>query len=342
MHPYRIAAVAATVAGLGALTLVLLAGWGGVRIDGFSGFYSPTVQETVGISVLFLAGFLLHIAARLSAVENSIRATHAPVGAADRDPFPVPEDVASVIRAEASPGSGQAANPLIRLSHVEKVYRLGPVEVHALRGATLDLPSGTLTVVLGPSGSGKTTLLNLLGGIDRATSGTILFDGTDITKLDEREIVGYRRERVGFVFQFFNLIPSLTARENVALAGELVASGADVEGVLRAVGLGNRMDHFPAELSGGEQQRVAIARALVKNPPFLLCDEPTGELDYATGVRILEILRRAAHSDGRAVIVVTHNAAIAEMADQVVRLRGGLVDAVVRNPEPVPPASLRW
>ncbi|HKZ23540.1 MAG TPA: ABC transporter ATP-binding protein [Thermoplasmata archaeon] len=231
---------------------------------------------------------------------------------------------------------------LIEFEHVSKSYGGDAAKVHALRDVSLNIPAGSLTVVLGPSGSGKTTLLNLLGGIDRATSGRIRLDGTDITLLGERDLGTYRREKVGFVFQFFNLIPSLTARENVALAAELVANSAPVEEVLRQVGLDDRLDHFPAELSGGEQQRVAIARALVKNPPLLLCDEPTGELDYVTGVRVLEILGNAAHGGGRAVIVVTHNAIIGQMADRVVRLRSGRIDRVLENSNPISPQLLMW
>ncbi|HKZ99400.1 MAG TPA: ABC transporter ATP-binding protein [Thermoplasmata archaeon] len=214
--------------------------------------------------------------------------------------------------------------------------------MRALDEVDLDLPAGTVTVVLGPSGSGKTTLLNVLGGIDRATRGEVGVDGTDVALLVEADLVAYRRDRVGFVFQFFNLIPSLTARENVGLAAELVGRTDRSADALRAVGLGHRLDHFPSELSGGEQQRVAIARALVKDPPLLLCDEPTGELDSATGVRVLEVLRDAARGDGRAVVVVTHNAAIAGMADLVVHLRGGRVDRVVKNESPVEPQSLTW
>jgi len=236
--------------------------------------------------------------------------------------------------------TGQAA--IVRLLGVTKTYDMGQVQVHALRDANLAIPAGKLLVILGPSGSGKTTLLNLLGGIDRATSGQIFIDGLEVTSLVERDLVKYRRNKVGFVFQFFNLIPSLTARENVELAGELVPDPLDPVVVLEKVGLIGRTDHFPAELSGGEQQRVAVARALVKNPPLLLCDEPTGELDYATGISVLEVISEACREDGRVVLLVTHNAVIADMADVVVRLSGGRVVSVVENPRPKPARELVW
>ncbi len=257
--------------------------------------------------------------------------------------FPAESPISSGLRVARSASDARPrSEALIRLRRVSKSYRIGPTEIHALQDVSLDLPRGSFTVVLGPSGSGKTTLLNVLGGIDRATSGRIQVDGTDVGALGDAALVDYRRDQVGFVFQFFNLIPSLTAQENVALAAELVEHPAAVEEVLRKVGLRDRMDHFPAELSGGEQQRVAIARALVKNPPLLLCDEPTGELDYATGVRILGILSDVARREGRSVIVVTHNAVIGRMADLVVHLRGGRVGRFLHNPSPVSPESLRW
>lgn len=230
----------------------------------------------------------------------------------------------------------------VRLLGVTKTYQMGQGQVHALRDANLKIPAGKFVVILGPSGSGKTTLLNLLGGIDRATSGQIFIDGLEVTSLVERDLVKYRRNKVGFVFQFFNLIPSLTARENVELAGELVPDPLDPVVVLEKVGLIGRTDHFPAELSGGEQQRVAVARALVKNPPLLLCDEPTGELDYATGISVLEVISEACRADGRVVLLVTHNAVIADMADVVVSLSGGRVVSVVENPRPKPARELVW
>jgi len=247
--------------------------------------------------------------------------------------------VAPVSPAEAA---SVVAEPLFHAHGLTKTYHMGQVQVHALRDANLAIPAGRLLVILGPSGSGKTTLLNLLGGIDRATSGQIFIDGLEVTSLVERDLVKYRRNKVGFVFQFFNLIPSLTARENVELAGELVPDPLDPVVVLEKVGLIGRTDHFPAELSGGEQQRVAVARALVKNPPLLLCDEPTGELDYATGISVLEVISEACREDGRVVLLVTHNAVIAEMADIVVRLSGGRIVSFVENPRPKPAGELVW
>ncbi len=235
---------------------------------------------------------------------------------------------------------GQAA--IVRLLGVTKTYDMSQVQVHALRDANLAIPAGKLLVILGPSGSGKTTLLNLLGGIDRATSGQIFIDGLEVTNLGEPNLVKYRRNKVGFVFQFFNLIPSLTARENVELAAELVPHPLNPVVVLEKVGLGDRIDHFPSELSGGEQQRVAVARALVKNPPLLLCDEPTGELDYVTGIGVLQVISEACRADGRVVLLVTHNTVIAEMADIVVRLSGGRIVSFVENPHPKPARELVW
>lgn len=231
---------------------------------------------------------------------------------------------------------------MLALEGVSRVYGSGVSQVQALRDFSLAFPPGSVAVIVGPSGSGKTTLLNLVGGIDRPTSGRIVLGGVEVSALDQHELLEYRRERVGFVFQFFNLIPSLTAVENVALAADLVKGPASPAQLLADVGLGDRMDHFPSQLSGGEQQRVSIARALVKKPPLLLCDEPTGELDYATGVRVLELLQGAAKRSHQTVIIVTHNTAIAEAADMVVRLRGGQIDGVDRNESPAEASSLRW
>ncbi len=231
---------------------------------------------------------------------------------------------------------------LVRLERVSKVYKMGEVEVHALREVDLDVRAGELVVILGPSGSGKTTILNLVGGIDVASSGRVLIEGMDISTFGDGELTAYRRDRIGFVFQFFNLIPTLTARENVELAAELVPNPRNLGEVLDAVGLGERAAHFPGELSGGEQQRVAIARALVKNPPILLCDEPTGELDFETGRRILQVIGEINKTEGRTVLLVTHNSAIASMADKVVRLRSGAVDLLEENATPVDPTELKW
>ena len=228
----------------------------------------------------------------------------------------------------------------IELQGVWKTYGEGPAAVHALRSVDLSIPDGQLTVILGPSGSGKTTLLNLIGALDRPTDGRIDVNGIDLTVLDEAGTIEYRREQVGFVFQFFNLIPTLTAEENVELVAGLV--GAEARPALEQVGLADRADHFPAQLSGGEQQRVAVARALVKQPPVLLCDEPTGELDFETGRRILGLLRRLKRENGQTVLVVTHNAAIGEMADRVIRLRSGSVTEDRRPDRPVEAEELVW
>jgi putative ABC transport system ATP-binding protein len=228
----------------------------------------------------------------------------------------------------------------IELQGVRKTYGEGPAAVHALREFDLTIPGGQLAVILGPSGSGKTTLLNLVGALDRPTAGSIRVDGIDLGSLDEAGRIDFRRARVGFVFQFFNLIPTLTARENVELVAELV--GTEARPALEQVGLADRLDHFPAQLSGGEQQRVAIARALAKRPPILLCDEPTGELDFETGRLILALLRRLNRENGQTVLLVTHNAAIGNMADRVIRLRSGAVADDRRVSEPVAAEELTW
>ena len=225
---------------------------------------------------------------------------------------------------------------------ITKVYRVGEVEVHALRAVDLDLYRGEFVVLLGPSGSGKSTLLNILGGLDVPTSGSVRFLDHDLSTIDERELTRFRREHVGFVFQFYNLIPSLTARENVALVTDIAARPLDPADALRLVGLGDRLDHFPAQLSGGEQQRVAIARAVAKRPDVLLCDEPTGALDFETGVRVLDVLERTNRELGTLTAVITHNAAIAAMADRVVRLRSGQITAIEQNARRAAPAELQW
>lgn len=216
--------------------------------------------------------------------------------------------------------------------------------MHALQDVDLAFHRGELAVVLGPSGSGKTTLLNLIGGIDVPTAGGVVVDGTDLSTLDAAGLTAFRRTSVAFIFQFFNLIPTLTARENVELLTELTGDGASERAgrSLAQVGLGDRQDHFPSQLSGGEQQRVAIARALAKNAPILLCDEPTGELDYETGRRILGLLRRLNRDEGRTILIVTHNSPVATMADRVVRLRSGRVVEDRHNDSPVLPEDLVW
>jgi len=235
-----------------------------------------------------------------------------------------------------------SATPLVRLDDVSKEYELGALTVHAVRGVSFDVAAGELVIVLGPSGSGKTTILNLLGGIDSPTSGRILVDGRDIAHYDEEQLTQYRRRTTGFVFQFFNLIPTLTALENVSLVAELVPDCLDPAEMLGAVGLADRADHFPSELSGGEQQRVAIARALVKNPAILLADEPTGNLDHETAIRVLQVIRDVNANQGKAVVMVTHNNAVAAMAHKVLRMRSGELVEVRRQETPADPLSLVW
>lgn len=232
----------------------------------------------------------------------------------------------------------------VHLEKVSKTYKMGEVEVNALKEVSLEVNEGQFVVVLGPSGSGKTTMLNCIGGIDSPTDGTIVVGGKDISRLNEKELTRFRRETVGFVFQFFNLIPTLTARENVEFALDLVPRekrGSSVE-VLEQVGLGERANHFPSQLSGGEQQRVAIARALAKRPPVVLCDEPTGELDYDTGKMILRLMRDISRQERCNFLVVTHNSSIAQMADTVVELHSGEISKVTRNEHPEDPENLVW
>jgi len=233
---------------------------------------------------------------------------------------------------------------LIRVSRVEKTYGSGDVAVHALRGLSVDIGSGEFVVVLGPSGSGKTTLMDLVGGIERPTGGTIEVAGQALAGLDDAALTEFRRRNIGFVFQFFNLIPTLTALENVQLVAELAGfadTGAALA-ALTAVGLADRADRFPAALSGGEQQRVAIARAVVKDPPILLCDEPTGSLDLETGRTVLSALRSGGSTTGRTVLLVTHNSAIAAIADRVIQLRSGTIAQDRRVAAPADPASVTW
>ena len=221
---------------------------------------------------------------------------------------------------------------------LQKHYEMGEVIVKALRGATFDVPEGSLVVLLGPSGSGKTTLLNIIGGLDTPTSGKVLVDGQEVSKLVEPELTQYRREKVGFIFQFFNLVPTLTAEENVALVGELAGNAEEAADLLERGGLGERLEYYPAELSGGEQQRVAIARALIKRPYLLLGDEPTGNLDYETGLMVLQLIRDISDESDLTVRMVTHNAAIGQMADIVISLRSGHVEEIQQNESPLPPS----
>jgi len=234
------------------------------------------------------------------------------------------------------------ANPVFVARGLRKVYEMGEVSVEALRNVDFDLFPGEFVVLLGPSGSGKSTLLNILGGLDVPTSGQVIYQDHDLTKAGEAALTEYRRTHVGFVFQFYNLIPSLTARENVALVTEIVTNPMTPEEALELVGLGQRFDHFPAQLSGGEQQRVAIARAIAKRPDVLLCDEPTGALDITTGIVVLEALARVNRDLGTATVVITHNSAIAGMSDRVVRLADGRVASVAANPHRTLAKDLQW
>jgi putative ABC transport system ATP-binding protein len=230
----------------------------------------------------------------------------------------------------------------IKLEQACKSYRMGEIEVIALREVNLDVMAGEFIVFLGPSGSGKTTLLNLVGGLDSPTSGRIMVNGIDITQLTANQLTKFRRTQIGFIFQFFNLIPTLTARENVEFAAELVAHRRSPEEILREVGMGERMDHFPSELSGGENQRVAIARALATDAPLLLCDEPTGSLDFETGKRIYKLLRDLNERQLKTVVVVSHNAAVGDIGHRIVRLRDGKITEIISNAHPMDPEDLKW
>jgi putative ABC transport system ATP-binding protein len=231
---------------------------------------------------------------------------------------------------------------VFKATGITKVYHMGEVDVHALRGVDVELAQSEFVVLLGPSGSGKSTLLNILGGLDVPSSGHVAYRGNDLASADEAALTEYRRHHIGFVFQFYNLIPSLTARENVALVTEIVESPMTPEEALALVNLGDRMDHFPAQLSGGEQQRVAIARAIAKRPAVLLCDEPTGALDISTGIVVLEAIERVNRELGTATVVITHNAAIAAIADRVIRLSDGHIVSVERNARRASPKDLSW
>jgi len=242
----------------------------------------------------------------------------------------------------STPEAGHAGVPVFRARGLTKTYRTGEVEVRALREVDLDIDAGEFIVLLGPSGSGKSTLLNILGGLDVPSSGEVRFRDQDLSAASEAELTAFRRRHVGFVFQFYNLIPSLTVRENVALVTDIVANAMPVDEAIDRVGLTPRRDHFPSQLSGGEQQRVAIARAIVKRPEVLLCDEPTGALDYETGKLVLEVIARINDEIGTTAIVITHNAAIAGMADRVVYLGDGRIQRVVANPHKLKPSELSW
>ena len=243
---------------------------------------------------------------------------------------------------QPGPAEPPASRQVFRVRGLTKVYGTGAAEVHALAGVDLDLYEGELTVLLGPSGSGKTTLLNNLGGLDVPTAGELLYRGRNLSRATEAELTRFRRERVGFIFQFYNLIPSLTARENVALITEIARDPMPAETALGMVGLSARLDHFPAQLSGGEQQRVAIARAIAKRPEVLLCDEPTGALDVKTGIIVLEAIQQVNKQLGTLTVVITHNAVMADMADRVLHISDGRVQHSHRNLHPVPASSLSW
>ena len=230
----------------------------------------------------------------------------------------------------------------IEFQDVGKTYQMGEVSIHALHDATFEVEKGELVVIVGPSGAGKTTLLNILGGMDTLTKGTVTLDGREISALNKRQLTAYRRNEVGFVFQFYNLIGNLTALENVELANQISKDPLDASEVLRNVGLEGRTKNFPSQLSGGEQQRVAIARALAKNPKLLLCDEPTGALDYQTGKAILKLLQDTGRKTGMTVIIITHNSALTAMADRVIRVKNGTVVSVEVNPNPTDVAEIEW
>lgn len=231
---------------------------------------------------------------------------------------------------------------LIRGTALRKVYQTGDVQVEALRGVDITLYEGEFVVILGPSGSGKSTLLNILGGIDAATSGKLLYDGMDLAGADERVLTRYRRHAVGFVFQFYNLMPNLTARENVKLSTDIAQDPLDVDDVLEDVGMTDRASHFPSQLSGGQQQRIAIARAVAKNPRMLLCDEPTGALDVTTGMQVLKVLKHFNKTYQKSVAVITHNASIAGMADRVFTIRDGQIAQMQVNAHPMEPEEVAW
>ena len=230
----------------------------------------------------------------------------------------------------------------VKLENITKIYKMGEVEIRAVDGIDFAIEKGEFVIIVGPSGAGKTTVLNILGGMDTATGGKITVDGADITSCNARQLTSYRRNDIGFVFQFYNLVPNLTALENVELALQICKNPLDAREVLEEVGLGDRLDNFPAQLSGGEQQRVSIARALAKNPKLLLCDEPTGALDYNTGKSILKLLQDMCRERGVTVIVITHNSALAPMADRLIRIKNGKVSGMEQNPNPVSIDQIEW
>lgn len=230
----------------------------------------------------------------------------------------------------------------VKVTDLKKHYQMGEVTVKALRGDSFEVVDGEFIVVLGPSGSGKSTLLNMIGGMDQPTSGTVMFYDDEVTKYNEKELTRYRRDKIGFVFQFYNLMANLTARENVELATEICSDPLDIDEVMNDVGLDERKNHFPSQMSGGEQQRVAIARAVAKNPKLLLCDEPTGALDYSTGKSILRLLVDINEKYNKTVMVITHNAAIGNIADTVIKMRSGEIEEITKNENPTAPERIEW
>ena len=237
---------------------------------------------------------------------------------------------------------GNLQNSYVKLDKVSKIYKMGEVEIRAVDNISFEISKGEFVVVVGPSGAGKTTVLNILGGMDTATKGNVFVDGSNIAKYNSHQLTAYRRDDIGFVFQFYNLVPNLTALENVELAMQICKNPLDAKKVLCEVGLEDRMGNFPAQLSGGEQQRVSIARALAKNPKLLLCDEPTGALDYQTGKAILKLLQDMCREKGMTVIVITHNSALTPKADRVIQIKNGTVSAMELNTDPTPVEEIEW
>lgn len=235
-----------------------------------------------------------------------------------------------------------AEKDFVKLKNVTKIYQMGEVQIRAVDGIDFSIDKGEFVVVVGPSGAGKTTVLNILGGMDKASGGEVLVDGKDIAGYSQKQLTGYRRNDIGFVFQFYNLVPNLTALENVELALQISRNPLDAKTVMQEVGLGDRLNNFPAQLSGGEQQRVSIARALAKNPKLLLCDEPTGALDYKTGKQVLALLQDTCRRTGRTVIVITHNTALTAMADRIIQVRSGKIVSNQVNEHPVPVQEIEW